>query len=138
MKQPYPLLLFTMYYFTAINIFLSVHHGINFKFHNYFIHTVPNTAGSESFTESHPILRKDKFNTLTYDNSLFLIGNSTHPWIIIRHTIIISFFLSSLAVSKITTCTLEVIPNRSLIKETHSESPSHRKSGPLVVFSSFA
>ena len=26
-------------------------------------YTIPNTAGSESFTESHPILRKDKFTT---------------------------------------------------------------------------
>ena len=50
----------------------------------------------------------------------------------IRKPTIISFFLSSLVVSKITT--FEVIPKRSRIKE----SPSHRKSRPLVVFSSFA
>ena len=35
----------------------------NLKFHNYSIYTIPNTACSESFTESHPILRKDKFTT---------------------------------------------------------------------------
>ena len=35
----------------------------NLKFHNYSIYTILNTACSESFTESHPILRKDKFTT---------------------------------------------------------------------------
>ena len=39
-------------------LFIPTLYG-NLKFHNYSIHTIPNTAGSESFTESHPILRKD-------------------------------------------------------------------------------
>ena len=43
-------------------LFIPTLYG-NFKFHNYSIHTIPNTAGSESFTESHPNLRKDKLTT---------------------------------------------------------------------------
>ena len=43
-------------------LFIPTLYG-NLKFHNYSICTIPNTAGSESFTESHPILRKDKFTT---------------------------------------------------------------------------
>ena len=42
-------------------LFIPTLYG-NLKFH-YSIYTIPNTAGSESFTESHPILRKDKFTT---------------------------------------------------------------------------
>ena len=40
------IILFTMYYFTAINIFLSLHYMEIYKFHNYSIHTITNTAGS--------------------------------------------------------------------------------------------
>ena len=43
-------------------LFIPTLYG-NLKFHNYSIYTIPNTACSESFTESHPILRKDKFTT---------------------------------------------------------------------------
>ena len=43
-------------------LFIPTLYG-NLKFHNYSIHTIPNAAGWESFTESHPILRKDKFTT---------------------------------------------------------------------------
>ena len=83
-------ILFTMYYFTAINIFLSLHYTSlygNLKFHNYSICTIPNTAGSESFTESHPILRKDKFTTninLWQFSVLNRSINSTLTWFIIK------------------------------------------------------
>ena len=43
-------------------LFIPTLYG-NLQFHKYSIYTIPNTAGSESFTESHPILRKDKFTT---------------------------------------------------------------------------
>ena len=47
-------------------LFIPTLYG-NLKFHNYSIYIIPNTACSESFTESHPILRKrvrkDKFTT---------------------------------------------------------------------------
>ena len=57
------IILFTMYYFTAVNIFLSLHYT---EILNSII--IPSIRyhtehGSESFTESHPILRKDKFTT---------------------------------------------------------------------------
>ena len=64
-----------MYYFTAINIFLSLStlYG-NLKFHNYSIHTIPNTAGSESYTAATQFWEKtNSQQTLTYDNFLFLI-----------------------------------------------------------------
>ena len=126
-KTPYEttisIILFTMYYFTAINIFLTLHYGINLKFHNYFTHTLPNTAGSESFTESHPILRKYKFTTepLTYDNFLFLTDNATHTRFIIRPTIIISVFFHLLLFPRL--LHLKYPPKKSRIK-THCESPS--------------
>ena len=79
------IILFTMYYFTAINIFLSLHYT---EILNSIIipsrpyrPTIPNTAGSESFTESHPILRKDKFTT---NINLWQFFNSTLTRFIIK------------------------------------------------------
>ena len=78
-------ILFTMYYFTSFYcneyLFIPTLHG-NLKFHNHSIHTIPNTAGSESFTESHPEPppgatqfweKTNSQQTLTYDNFLLLI-----------------------------------------------------------------
>ena len=95
-------------------LFIPILHG-NLKFHNYFIHTIPNMAGSGSFTESHPILRKDKFTINIINLWQFWSIYSTLTRFISRPTIIISFYLSSLVVSKITT--FEVIPKRSLSKK---------------------
>ena len=74
------IILFTMYYFTAINIFLSLHYT---KILNSII--IPSIAyrtrqaGSESFTESHPILRKDKFTT-NINLWQFSVLNRSHPF----------------------------------------------------------
>ena len=64
------IILFTMYYFTAINIFLFLHYTEILN--SIIIPSIPyqtRQARTESFTESHPILRKDKYSqqTLTYD-----------------------------------------------------------------------
>ena len=75
-------------------LFIPTLYG-NLKFHNYSIYTIPNTACSESFTESHPILRKDKFTELArllepgrqasirkYSNGevRVVFGNLPPPW----------------------------------------------------------
>ena len=56
------IILFTMYYFTAINIFLSLHYTEILN--SIIIPSIPyRTRHARSLTESHPILRKDKFTT---------------------------------------------------------------------------
>ena len=75
------IILFTMYYFTSFYcnkyLFIPTLHG-NLKFHNYSIHTIPNTAGSESSRRELPGATQfwEKTNsqqTLAYDNFLFFI-----------------------------------------------------------------
>ena len=140
------IILFTMYYFTEINIakylFIPTLYG-NLKFHDYSIHTIPNTAGSESFTESHSNLRKDKFTTnsnLWHFSVLNRSINSTLTRFIIKlaYNNYQFLFFISLVVSKINTGYIWSHTKEKPYQRNHCESPSHRKSRPLVVFSSFA
>ena len=144
------IILFTMYYFTAINIFLSLHYTDfiptlygNLKFHKYSIYTIPNTAGSEFFTESHPILRKDKFTTninLWQFSVLNRSINSTLTRFIIKLaynnyqflSFIISCFQDYFRVH------LKSYQREAVSKKFTAKVLPTKKSRPLVVFSSFA
>ena len=69
------IILFTMYYITSFYcnkyLFIPTLHG-NLKFHNYSIHTIPNTALLGVFHGEPP----NSQQTLTFDNFLFLIDLS--------------------------------------------------------------
>ena len=139
------IILFTMYYFTAINIFLSLHYT---EILNSII--IPSTpyrtrqARGVFHGENHQILRKDKFTT-NINLWQFSVLNRSINSTLTRFTIKLAYnnyqFLSF-----ILSCFQDYyrvhlkfgIPKRNRIKEIHCESPSHRESRPLVVFSSFA
>ena len=63
-------------------LFIPTLYG-NLKFHNYSIHTIPNTAGSDWVQpESHPILRKDKFTTNINLWQFFVLNRSINSTLI--------------------------------------------------------
>ena len=134
------IILFTMYYFTAINIFLSLHYTEILN--SIIIPSIPyrtRQARSLSLRATH------KFTTninLWQFSVLNRSINSTLPRFIIKLAYnnyqFLSFILSCFQDLLPGRPTFEVIPKRSRMKEIHCESPSYRKSRPLVVFSSFA
>ena len=122
------IILFTMYYFAAINIFMEILNSI-------IIPSIPyrtRQARSLSRRATQFWEKTNSQQTLTYYLWQFSVLNrsinSTLTRLISRPTIIISFFLSSLVVSKITTGYIW-----SHIKEKPYQRNSLRKSFPQKI-----
>ena len=131
-RTPYeatrPIILFTMYYFTAIDIILSLHYKEILN--SIIISSIPYRT-RQARNLSRRATQQSTTNINLWQFSVLNRSiNATLTRFISRPTIIISFFLSSLVVPKITT--FEVIPKWSHIKEIHCESLSHRKSRPYI------